>query len=387
MIAVSNKSSISSIPLAGNDSAVALADSGVFTGTWTKVPVGSLLTVDLKSDVDLTLEIQYSVDGGTSTDSTLTRYYRTAFIFAPELFKNARPYVRVVVTNESGGAASTMRLNSYISGGEPVLNSPVDSTLAKDFGALAVRPTDFHTEVALGRRQGITTYNKWGYNDNVSIGTELIASWGGVLQFLTTGELIEIASTSTDDDDGGTGVNSIVVYGVDENWDEQTIVYTMDGTTTVTSAESWIGINRVAVFLSGSGQTNAGTINITAKVSGYQMAQMPLGGGVTQQCIFYTPRNEQFLAEWLHFNAIKLSGGGNPEIIFKGWVYSAINNTKQEVYRGKLDTQRTNDLDIAPPTPFPLTEKTIFWLEATTDSNSTEVSARFSGELFRNADA
>jgi hypothetical protein len=185
----------------------------------------------------------------------------------------------------------------------------------------------------------------------------------------------------------GTGVNSIVVYGVDENWDTQTVVYTMDGTTTVTSAESWIGINRVAVFLSGSGQTNAGTITITATTSGYTMAQMPVGEGVSQQCIFFTPQNHNFLAEWMHFNSIKLSGGGNPELIFKAWVYSAVNNTKQEVFRGKMDLAVSNDLDVAPPVPFPLSEKTIFWIECTTDSNDTEVSARFSGELVRDADA
>jgi len=380
---------VADVPLAGNDSSTALNTGSSFTGSWSAVPVGSLLTVDLKSDVDLTLKVEYSVDGGTTTDSTLTRYYRTAFIFAPQTFKNARPYVRLVVENSSGTNATYMRLNSYVGEGEAILNIPVDGTMSKDYGAISTRPTDFHAEVALGRRQGVSLWNKFGYNDDVDTGTELLASWGGTFQFLTTGETINIVSTSTadDGDPAGTGVNSIVVYGVDENWDSQTVVYTMDGTSTVTSAESWIGINRVASFLSGSGQTNAGTINITATTSGYQMAQMPAGEGVSQQCIFYTPQNHTFLAEWLHFNSIKLSGGGNPELIFKAWVYSAVNNTKQEVFRGKMDLARSNDLDVAPPVPFPLSEKTIFWLECTTDSDNTQASARFSGELARDADA
>jgi hypothetical protein len=184
----------------GNSSEAALADSASYTGTWELVAVGSLLTVDLKSDVDLTVQIQYSVDGGTSTDSTLTRYYRTAFIFPPQLFKNARPYYRLVVTNNSGGAATYMRLNSYISNGEALLNIPVDGTMSKDYGAISTRPTDFHAEVALNRRQGITTWNKFGYNSDVDIGTELIASWGGTFQPIYAGETIDIVSSSTADD-------------------------------------------------------------------------------------------------------------------------------------------------------------------------------------------
>lgn len=369
-----------------NSSEASIADGADFTGEWAQVAVGSLLTVDLKADKDLTLAIQYSVNGA-DIDSTLTRYYRTAFIFPPQLFKNARPYYRLVVSNESGGATGTLRLNSYISEGEPFLNAPIDSTLSKDFGAIATRPSDFHAETALGRRQGVLAYNKWGYNTDIDTGTEVIASWGGTFAPLYTGETIDIVSTSTADDDGGTGVNSIVVYGVDSSWNEQTVVYTMNGTTVVTSAESWLGINRVAVFLSGSGRTNAGTINVTANASGNQMAQMPVGGGVTQQMIFYTPQNHQFLAEWLHFNSIKTSGGGKPELVIKGWVYSAVNNTKQEVYQGKMDLNVQNELDVSPPIPFTISEKTILWFECTTDINNASVSGRFSGELFRDADA
>jgi len=255
-------------------------------------------------------------------------------------------------------------------------------------GGVSKAPVDYHSDVALGGREGSTTWNKFGYNSDVdSSSPEIIASWGGALQYITSGETIDIVSTSANDDDGGTGVNSVVIYGVDENWDEQTEVVTMNGTTTVTTTSQWLGINRVAVFLAGSGRSNAGTINVTATTSGYTMAQMPQGGGVTQQMIFYTPRNHTFLAEWLYFNAIKLSGGGgNPEILYQGWVYSAVNNCEQEVYRGKIDTQRANESDVRPPVPFPIGEKSILWFTADTDVNNTEVSGRFSGELTRIAE-
>ena len=371
-----------------NSTSTLIATGDNFTGVWEDVSKFESVVVAVKTDQDGYFEIQFSPDG-INQDSTLTRYYRTSQIEAPHRFTITRQYFRVVFYNNSGTNQTYCRLQTIL-GLRGDLNSPLDSTLSQDFDSISVRPSDYHSEVALNRRQGATTWNKFGYNVDVDIGTEIIASWGGTYQFLTTGETIDIVSSSTadDGDPAGTGVNSIVVYGVDENWDSQTVVYTMNGTTTVTSAESWIGINRVAVFLSGSGRTNAGTITATATSSGYTMAQMPVGVGVTQQMIFFVPQKHIFLAEWLHFTALKISGGGgSPEITFKGQVYSNVNNTIQEVYRGHLDVANANNLDVQPPVPFPISEKSILYFTATTDKDNTSITGRFSGELSRDANA
>ena len=146
-----------------------------------------------------------------------------------------------MVTNNSGSATTSFRLNTYICKETGILNIPVDSTMAQDYDAISTRPSDFHTEVALGRRQGVTTWNKFGYNPDIDSSTEVVASFGGTFQYLTSGETIDIVSSSTadDGDPAGTGVNSIVIYGVDENWDEQTEVVTMNGTTTVTTTSQF----------------------------------------------------------------------------------------------------------------------------------------------------
>lgn len=371
-----------------NSSTDVLAGAGVFTGEWEDVLEYSSVIVAVKTDQDGTFSIQFSPDG-VNQDSTLTRYYRTNQIEAPHRFTVTRRYCRVVFTNTSGSAQTYFRLQT-IYGDKQELNAPSDSTLAQDFDAIVVRPTDYHTETALGRRQGAVTWNKFGYNLDVDIATspEIIASWGGTYQFLTSGETISIVSTSANDDSGNTGVNSVVVYGVDENWDEVIEVVTMDGITPVVTTSLWIGINRVAVFLSGTAQSNVGTITVTASGSGYTLAEMPAGGGVTQQMIFFIPQKHQFLAEWLHFSSRKTSGGGaNPEITFIGNVYSAVNNTVQEIYRGEIDVANENNLDVSPNLPFPIGEKSILFFTAITDKDNTTITGRFSGELIRDVDA
>jgi len=377
-----NKNRISTL----NSTSTLLNAAAVFTGTGEDVSQYNSVVVAVNTDQDGTYTVQFSNDN-TNWDSTLTRYYRTAQIEPPHRFTITRKYCRVVFTNTAVSNQTYLRLQTTF-GEKTDLNAPLDSTLAQDYDATVVRPTEFHTEVALGRRQGSTTWNMFGYNLDIDIGTEAIQPWGGAFAFNTTGETISIVSTSAADDDGGTGVNSIVVYGVDANWNTQTVVYTMNGITPVVSAESWIGINRIAVFLSGSGRTNAGAITITGVTTSQTKGQIPLGIGVSQQLFFYVPDNHQFLVEWMHFDALKVSGGGgNPEITYLGQVYSTVNNTIQEVYRGKIDVALNNNVDVNTPIPLPISEKAILYFTATTDTNNTSVSGRFSGELFRDISA
>ena len=266
----------------------------------------------------------------------------------------------------------------------PVLDSALNETLAVDAQAIATRPSDYHTEVALGRRAQAETWNKFGYNEDIDTGSspEVIAAYGGTFQYITSGETLDIVSSNADDTLLGTGAQRILIWGVDENWEEQQEVVEMNGTSTVTTVTQWIGINRVAIFKAGTGAKNAGDINLKATVSGVTLAEVPTGEGTTQQMVFYVPANSQFLLEWIYFNSIKLVGGGNPEITFKGLVYSDVATAEFEIYRGELDVADSTELNITPPVPLVIGEKSILWFTGDTDSNNTRVSGRFSGELF-----
>lgn len=364
-------------------SSTLLANDGVFTSEWVDVAGFDSVVVAVKTDQDGTFSVQFSPDG-VNQDSTLTRYYRTIHIEAPHRFTITRQYCRVVFTNDSGVDQTYFRLQTLV-GSQTELNAPQDSTLSPDFDSTSVRPTSFNTEVALGRRQGNVLWNKFGYNQDVdSSAPEVIASWGGSFVPLTTATTISIVSTATADDDGGTGVNSCVLYGIDANRDEVIEVVTMNGQTPVVTVSTWLGINRVAMFLCGTGKVNAGTITATAVTGSTIMAQMPAGEGVTQQCIFHVPRRHQFIMEWLRFNV--LNRAKDAEMTIKVWVYSPTNNGNQVVYSEDLDTKITNDISEDPQLPFPITENSVVWVEATTDKDNIIVNGRFSGILCADPD-
>lgn len=371
-----------------NASTTLLTNGSSYTWTWEDVWNYDSLIVAVKTDQNGTFTIQFSPDG-TNIDSTLTRYYRTAQIEAPHRFTITRRYFRVVFTNNSWSDQTFFRLQCSI-WVKQSLNAPVDSVLPQDFDAIVTRTTNYNSEVALGRRQWCSLWNKFWYNGNVSTAApEVLASFWGTFSPLTTATTLTIVSTSTNDDGdpAGTWCNSIVIYWLDENRDEAIEVVTLNGTTNVVTTSEWLGINRVAMFLCWSGQTNAWTITITATTWGSTMAEMPAWDGVTQQCIFHVPRNHQFIMEWLRINSLRQWGGNDPILTIKVLVYSEVSNWIQEVYRVQMDTWINNNISENPTLPFPVTEKTVIWVEVETDRNLTEVSGRFSGILVRDVDA
>ena len=110
---------------------------------------------------------------------------------------------------------------------------------------------------------------------------------------------------------------------------------------------------------------------------------MPASQGTTQQLVFYVPADHQFLAKWLYLNAIKSSGGGNPEVTFYGYVYSEVVDSTFEVYRDTIDTSLEENIQLKPDIPFIIGETSILWFEAETTANNTSVRGRLSGHLIK----
>lgn len=238
--------------------------------------------------------------------------------------------------------------------------------------------TDPRTEIALGKVSGSTAWNKFGYNADLDIGAEVVAAFGGTWAPISTATTLTAVSDNAADDDGSTGAHGLVIYGVDENWENQTVVLLLDGTTPVATTAQFLGVNRVSLFRAGSGQANAGTITITATTGGATQGTIPPGEGTTQQIILHVAANHTGLIDYVLLNAEKLSGGATPVVTFKLYVFSDVSNAKYEVLRQIIDTAAVNVVPLNFPDPLVVSEKSAIWLEATTDTNNTNVQARLS---------
>lgn len=360
-----------------NSTDILLNAAEVFTGTWENVSMYESVSVTVETDQDGTYTVQFSPDG-TNADSTLTRYYRTANINAPQPFAVTRKYMRVTFTNTSANNQTYLRIQTML-GDVGILNIPIDSTMAQNYAAISVRPTNYFYEVALGLRQGVSHWDIWGNNNDIDIGTEIVRTLAGTtVSTITASTTFTFVSTSTNDTSAGTGAQSLVVYYLDSNRKSQVGVVTLNGTTPVVSAFSGLAINRISIYISGSGKTNEGTITCTETTGAVAVAEIRIGEGTNQSTVFYGQAGATLLINGMEVNIIKPTGGASPIVTLKGWVFSFVSNSKYLVYSKTIDTSVLQNFEGNMGHPFPVGEKSIFWFEATTDQNNTQVSIRYS---------
>jgi hypothetical protein len=363
----------------GNSSTdnLAVGNSYTFTGTG-ELTRNPDLMVNLYADQATTIQIQLSQDG-TNWDSTMTKYGSSGFNEYTTWVKGYR-YVRVVVTTASL-TTTVFRLQTQF-GQFRQGNLPLNVAAGLDADSQLTRPTNYHYEVALGRRGNTTTWNKWGYNLDVDLAAqETLCSFGGLLTILTTASTLDIVSTSTDDvNTTGTGAWSVVVYGIDANRISQIEVIALNGTTPVTTANSYLGVNRIAIYAvdtTGTGK-NIGTITGTATTGGSTQAQIPIGDGSTQQAFFFVQAGHTALLDWIRLSGIRFGTGTEPVITFEIWVTSLVSRAQYLVFRDYLDLSIATFEELRPSQPFIVAEKSIIEVRVATTRDNSSVSGRFS---------
>lgn len=125
---------------------------------------------------------------------------------------------------------------------------------------------DFESEVALGNISNYQLQTKFGRNPDVDTGPEDIWQNGGTYTGMpsTSPETVDVFSSNANDTSAGTGARTIRIEGLKTSSSTvyETEDLTMNGTSSVTSSNTWWRINRALVLTAGSGEQNAGDITI-----------------------------------------------------------------------------------------------------------------------------
>ncbi len=142
---------------------------------------------------------------------------------------------------------------------------------------------DFNVRVAARRVEGVTSHTFYGNNPDINGTLEDVWGTGGVLQFLSSSETMDIVSTSTDDDGNpeGIGAHQMAIRGVDDNYVPIAEIVTLDGTSVVVTTQSYLRVNRMIILSAGSNDSNAGDITATSTGSGTIQAEIKANNGVT----------------------------------------------------------------------------------------------------------
>lgn len=138
--------------------------------------------------------------------------------------------------------------------------------------------------IAFGSVNGWKVINKFGHNSDVGSTIEDVWAAGGVYSYLTAATLMEVVSSSTNDAAAGTGCRSVVIEGLDANFEEQTETVATNGTAAVATVKEYLRINRM--YSSSTGTYGIGTAgNITLRVA---------SAGATQAFIEFTSDSQSW---------------------------------------------------------------------------------------------
>lgn len=221
-----------SIKSVGNSSTTTIANGASFVGEAELNNQPSVM-VHISTDQNGTFYLEFS-QNGIDWDTSLLFKYDTSRINPPHILEKGNRYFRVRFVNDSGSAQTYFRMVvSY--GSFQKLTSPINSTLAENYDATVVRPTDYKYEVAMGKRQGRTTWNKFGYNLDINTASpEIVTSFGGVFDpttaIITTAQTFTIAYNSGTDGLGTTGALSLLFTYLDGNFNSQIGIHTLGNT-------------------------------------------------------------------------------------------------------------------------------------------------------------
>jgi hypothetical protein len=120
----------------------------------------------------------------------------------------------------------------------------------------------FELQVARGQIQGHRNVTVFGFNPDVD--TSQVSVWPlpSLITFPAAALQMTVSSTSANDTAAGTGARTVVVQGVDANYNEVTETVTLNGQTAVTMSASLLRVNYAYVATAGSGDSAAGDIYI-----------------------------------------------------------------------------------------------------------------------------
>jgi hypothetical protein len=120
----------------------------------------------------------------------------------------------------------------------------------------------FELQVARGQIQGHRNVTVFGFNDDVDTTQVTVWPLPSLITFPAAALQMTVSSTNANDAAAGTGAHTIVVQGVDANYNEVTETVTLNGQTAVTMSASLLRVNYAYVGTVGSGNSAAGDIYI-----------------------------------------------------------------------------------------------------------------------------
>lgn len=228
---------------------------------------------------------------------------------------------------------------------------------------------DFDLQVARGQIQGHSTLNIYGYQ--TAVATSFIPVWENATTYT-----YPVAATQMHLAGSVGDTASIVIQGLDANYNMISETAVLNGATAVTTVKSYLRINSMRVSV-GSSTNPSGVVTLKDLTDTTIYAQINAGVGRTQMAIYTVPAGYTFYLSRIDVNT---SLNGNNFATYQNRTISSdgvVQLTQQAPFAINYHTQRVM--------PRPFLEKTDIQLQCKVNSSTGAISVSQEGYLIQNS--
>ena len=173
-------------------------------------------------------------------------------------------------------------------------------------GGSTVSDIPFYLAVQQGKVPGYSMVNKFGYNPTIGSGSfETIWETGNNYPWQSSAVTVDVVSDDVNDDVAGTGARTLRIQGLDGSYNFAEETVDMDGTTTVTTTQTFLRVFRMSVETAGSSGNNEGTITVTYTGGSDVAATISAGNGQTLMAVYTIPAGKTGYIININFSSAK----------------------------------------------------------------------------------
>jgi hypothetical protein len=181
-------------------------------------------------------------------------------------------------------------------------------------GGSTVDDIPFYLAVQQGKVPGYSMVNKFGYNSSIGSGAfETIWETGNNYPWQTSALTVDVVSDDANDvHTTGSGARTLRIQGLDGSYNFAEETVNLNGTSTVTTTQTFLRVFRMSVETAGSFGNNEGTITVTYTGGVDVAATISEGNGQTLMTLYTIPAG--YTGYLLSMN---ISSGKDQEMEFK----------------------------------------------------------------------
>jgi hypothetical protein len=213
------------------------------------------------------------------------------------LILGATMFAPIFTTGAEGEPISAVRLinedeSGYVETGLKVTGERSLHVLTELLGVSSDAIKDFFFEVAKGSVTGHESIVRNAHNDDVKSVEEDIWHVGGTYIFPASADTVEIVSDDVNDTLLGSGARTFFIEGLDINYDYISETVNLNGTTPVTTVNSYLRVWGGRVVTAGGTTSNAGELLGTHTTSGDSLIGIGPNVGITKLSMFTVPAGQ-----------------------------------------------------------------------------------------------